>query len=226
MNAKRRRFGKFKISPALKINCEYFKSRQRRKCPNESYLYCLKECMQWNKNDKEGLRDKFWNYVEEAISNVYGKRSGSKRPYMYEHGCYIFTWGTTPIYIGQTTANKGFYEECFADHKYKKLKNFLSDRNNFLSSKKTKKSYLNLFLVFWDGRQDAILKDSVDHMETTLIMKAIEAGFYDDLLNEKKTSYKWIIEGYNDDVRTKRSSAKSGCIKAFKNVFEKHPRKK
>ena len=219
--------GEFRISPALKIGQECFNTRKIRNCKGRVcegyYLVSLKDCMMLSKKDDEGIREKFWNYVEQSISEVYGDRSKSRRPYKKEHGCYIFTWGTTPIYIGQTSAVNGFMGECFADHKKKKIKSFLSDKN-FISSKKTKNSFLNLYLIFWDGKQNANLKDIVVHMETTLIMKAIEAGFYGNLYNERKTSYKWVIEGYNDECK-RRTLSKSNCIEMFKNIFNKHPRK-
>ena len=104
--------GLFRISPALKIGQEYFDTRKIRNCKDKKcegyYLIGLKKCMMYSKKDVEGLREKFWDYVEQSISNVYGRRSKSRRPYKKEHGCYIFTWGTTPIYIGQTSAENGF----------------------------------------------------------------------------------------------------------------------
>lgn len=216
--------GMFCISPAFKIGPEYFKTRYPRNhvtSEEKPNLTQVKECMDAYTADPDKLRDKFWKYIEQTLTGIYGLRNGGRRKYMNEHGCYIFTWGTTPFYIGKTVRANGFFGECF-EKKHK-----LSMLKKYISSKKAKNSSLNLYLIFWNGKQNAVLDDIVDHMETYLITKAIDEGFYFDLMNDKKTSHKWEIAGFRDSPENGNAlpsrGPKKDCASGLKKVFDRHP---
>lgn len=184
--------GIFRISPPIKIGPDYF-THGRKKEGQKSKLTGIKACMDAGTADSKQLRSKFWENVEKTLTDVYGQRKQNRRKYQNEHGCYIFTWGTTPFYIGQTTCKNGFYGECF-EKKHK-----LTMLRKYISPKKVVSTSLYLYLVFWDGKQNAQLGEIVDHMETYLITKAIDEGFYFELMNDKKTSHKWVISGFRED---------------------------
>lgn len=104
--------GIFRISPPIKIGPDYF-THGRKKEGQKPRLTGIKACMDAGTADSEQLRSKFWENVEKTLTDVYGQRKENRRKYQNEHGCYIFTWGTTPFYIGKTTCRNGFYGECF-----------------------------------------------------------------------------------------------------------------
>lgn len=232
----------FRISPPLNISTDYFKYRKEKNKDNCYYITGLNEALDPNKTSDKELRDAFWDYVDRELTRAYGERGTNRRKYRNEQGCYIFTWGTTPIYIGMAGGKNGFSQECFAKHKRDLLRFFFSDKN---WNKKTYKNHLHLYLIFWNGRPNKILngrkmvkgkavydkKGSLIYtMETYLIIRAIQEGFLDNLLNTDKTNFAWCIKGFFGSIEGAKKSSKwpdhqEECLKNLKKVFAKQPRK-
>ena len=212
----------FRISPKIDFQPECFTTRKING-KDGWYITGINPSLAYGVADNKGIRKKFWNIVEEKCSNYYGERGGCRRKYRYEHGCYIYTWGNTPIYIGLAKGKKGFYQECFAKHKRDRLIKFFRYRNQ---STKTKQNYLHLYLIFWNGQQNAYLEKKVYAMESYLISTAIQAGYYDDLLNVDKTNFKWGIAGFygapeclaSVDGRNKKQS---NCVNKLIKILKK-----
>ncbi|MCQ2053931.1 MAG: hypothetical protein MJY82_01405 [Fibrobacter sp.] len=231
----------FRISPPLNISTEYFKYRKEKNKDNW-YITELNDVLDPNKTSDIELREAFWTRVDDKLSKAYGERSANRRKYRNEQGCYIFTWGTTPIYIGMAGGRRGFFQECFAKHKRDLLKDFFCDKN---WDKKTYKNHLHLYLIFWNGKTNKILngrkmvdgKEVYDKkgsliytMETYLIIRAIQEGFLDNLLNTDKTNFAWCIKGFFGSIEGAKKSSKwpehqEQCLKNLKKVFAKQPRK-
>ena len=213
----------FRISPKISFNQNCFRTRKGYGKKDKSYyLVGLKPFMAYGVKDTDGIRTRFWKNVDRICSECYGERGGDRRKYRNEHGCYIFTWGNTPIYIGLAKGAKGFLQECFAKHKREKIKEFFSSKNILA---KKKQNYLHLYLIFWNGTKAKDLTQIVDSIETYLITTAIQAGHYDDLLNTNKKKFQWGIGGFygNEDhlkcVKGYNKKEKE-CLDNLKKVFK------
>lgn len=208
---------RFRISPRLDFNKNCFKTRKQKE-KDARYIVGLKPEM----NKKGKLRDVFWAEVERKCADVYGSRSANRRAYRKEHGCYVFTWGLTPIYIGLAKGKNGFYQECFAKHKLEKMAEYFKDRN-VGTQKKATQNYLHLYLIFWNGMQRKNLKSIVDEMETFLIIQTAKAGKIDNLYNISKTNFKWGIGGYHGSEVHKDKSGwtkkQKNCLAGFEDIF-------
>jgi hypothetical protein len=116
----------------------------------------------------------FWTAVD------YNENISSKK------GVYIFankvSHGFKPIYVGMTV--NSFKNECFKDHKIRKLQSF------FDKSLRTK---LVLFFIVKESNRDARDdNDIIADVESFFIHQAYMAN--DNLLNDRKKDPKWSVQ--------------------------------
>ena len=139
-------------------------------------------------------------------------------------GCYIYTWGTKPIYIGKTCGKKGFSQECFHEEKLKKITDFIKGAN--CASYKQRKQYLHIYFVYLEKKKECkSLGEYIDEMETRLILKCVDEFGKNQLINSKKIYYKWSIKGFmgNASHRSLKgfSQEYKTKVECFKKLFHK-----
>ena len=123
-------------------------------------------------------------------------------------GCYIYTnSNNSPIYVGKT--DNSFGQECFKEHKQYLL-------NEYLKQKKLCKCCLNIYFLYFTGKNETDAYWEIDSLETFLIKKAHKAN-KKGLLNTKKKKMQYeIIDGehklnskiFCENRRTRKASKK------------------
>ena len=117
------------------------------------------------------------------------KKLKNNHPTLKEIGCYVFSIGTRPWYVGKTTnRKKGISGRVFDNDK---ILGCLSQEIN------KKQGVLRIWTITQDGGTRPPV-NMIDEIETTLIQLALRRN--SDLLNKQKTKGKnWTIKGVTAD---------------------------